>query len=638
MRAGRGRKMAAMNIARCLAGALVLAAGASGFAAAEPAAEPQARVIVRLKPGAAALREHVMTRQHGDAAVHQLAQRRADTLTRHMGRPLTSGRMLSTQTQVLMAQGVDSATLAAQLRRHPDVAYAVVDQRRRSLRVPNDPLYMTGPPSGLGPAVGQWYLRPPSAQVPAAINAEEAWDRVNVNAALVVAVLDTGILADHPDLAGRVLPGYDMISDVPAANDGNGRDANASDPGDWVTAAENSDRRGDFYQCGVANSDWHGTKTAGLIGAIADNGQGIAGAAAGVRILPVRVLGKCGGYDSDIAAGMLWAAGLDVPGLPRNATPARVLSLSLGGEGVCEAVYQDAMQAVTEAGVVVVVSAGNSTGRAVGSPANCPGAIAVAGLRHVGSKVGFSDLGPEVTISAPAGNCINIGAGEPCLFPIATTSNLGTRAPVAGGSTWTDSYNASVGTSYASPLVAATVALMLSARADLTPAQVVDALKRSARPFPTTGGDNGDGTVVPMCRAPDGTDQLQCYCRERLCGAGMLDALAAVQTVLTPEAPEELARQLMNFGERAYPQFFPQRPATQVSKPFVYRYHPATGVHIGVVVHGGTSYVMDGVYVLGGPFGPAPVYVGQVRDFITPSMPAAASARATAGAPAPGRR
>ena len=598
-----------------------------GTAAAQTPPELQARVIVSLKPGAQALRAHTMSRAHSADDVHALAQRRANSLAAHAGRALDSGRMLSQRAQVLTAKGIDSATLARRLALHPDVAYAVVDQRRHTQHVPNDPLFAAGPASGLGPAVGQWYLRAPSVSVPSAINAEAAWDRVNANPALVVAVLDTGILADHVDLAGRVLPGYDMVADLPTANDGNGRDANASDPGNWITASEDADRRGDFYQCGTSNSSWHGTKTAGLIGAIADNGQGIAGAAAGVRILPVRVIGKCGGFDSDIAAGMLWAAGLDVPGLPYNATPARVLNLSLGGEGPCEAFYLEAMQAVTEAGAVVVVSAGNGAGRAVGSPANCPGAIAVAGLRHAGSKVGFSDLGPEVTISAPAGNCVNIGAGTPCLYPIATTSNLGLRGPTAGGSSWTDSFNTSLGTSFASPLVAATVALMLSARSDLTPAQVIEALKRSARPFPTTGGDNGDGTVVPMCRAPDGTDQLQCYCRDGLCGAGMLDALAAVQTVLTPDAPEELARQLMNFGERAFPQYFPQRPSTQVSKPFVYRHYPATGVYLGVVVLSGTGYVMDGVYVLGGPFGNTPLYVGLVRDFIQPNMTTAAGAR-----------
>ncbi len=616
-----------MKNLRFLMLALVLAA-TLGTATAQAPPEPQARVIVSLKPGAAALRAHAMSRTHSADDVHALAQRRANSLAAHAGRALDSGRMLSQRAQVLTAKGIDSAALARRLAQHPDVAYAVVDRRRHTQYVPNDPLFAAGPASGLGPAVGQWYLRAPTVTVPSAINAEAAWDRVNANPTLVVAVLDTGTLADHVDLAGRVLPGYDMIVDTPTANDGNGRDANASDPGSWITAGESADRRGDFYQFVAANSSWHGTKTAGLIGAIADNGQGIAGAASGVRILPVRVIGKGGGFDSDIAAGMLWAVGLDVPGVPRNNTPARVLNLSLGGEGPCEAVYLEAMQAVTEAGAVVVVSAGNGAGRAVGSPANCPGAVAVAGLRHAGSKVGFSDLGPEVTISAPAGNCVLLGAGEPCLYPIATTSNLGLRGPLAGGSNWTDSFNTSVGTSFASPLVAATVALMLSAKSDLTPAQVIDALKRSARPFPITGGDNGDGTVVPMCRAPDTTDQLQCYCREGLCGAGMLDALAAVQTVLTPDAPEELARQLMNFGERAYPQFFPQRPPTQASKPFVYRYHPATGVYLGVVVTSGTGYVMDGVYVLGGPFGDTPLYVGLVRDFIVPSVPTVAGAAA----------
>jgi serine protease len=251
----------------------------------------------------------------------------------------------------------------------------------------------------------------------------------------------------------------------------------------------------------------------------------------------VRVLGKCGGYDSDIAAGMLWAAGIDQPGLAGSSNKARVLNLSLGGtSGVpCSQVYLEAMPAITAAGAVVVAAAGNSAGRAVGAPANCPGVIAVAGLRHAGSKVGFSDLGPEITIAAPGGNCVNTGVDEACLYPILTTSNSGRFGPNAGGSIYTDSFNISVGTSFATPIVTGTVALMLAARPQLTPAEVRQTLRSSARAFPTTGADNGpgDSTPVNVCQAPGAVDQLQCYCPNdgSLCGAGMLDASAAVAGV-----------------------------------------------------------------------------------------------------------
>jgi serine protease len=176
-----------------------------------------------------------------------------------------------------------------------------------------------------------------------------------------------------------------------------------------------------------------------------------------------------------------------------------------------------------------VAAAGNSAGHAVELPANCPGVIAVAGLRHAGSKVGFSDLGAAVAISAPAGNCINIGLNEPCLYPILSTSNSGAQQPNAGGSIWTDSYNATYGTSFAAPIVAGTAALMLSAQPQLQPQEVLTLLQSSARAFPTSGaGNDENGQPVQMCRAPDGSDQLQCYCSVGLCGAGMVDADAAV--------------------------------------------------------------------------------------------------------------
>ena len=161
------------------------------------------------------------------------------------------------------------------------------------------------------------------------------------------------------------------------------------------------------------DSSWHGTQTSGLIGALTNNGIGMASVARNVRILPVRALGKCGGFDSDIIAAMRWAAGLDVPGTPVNPTPARVLNLSLGGESACTSAYTDTVAEINAAGAVVVVSAGNSTGHAAGAPANCTGVIAVAGLRHAGSKVGFADLGPAISISAPAGNCVNTARERP---------------------------------------------------------------------------------------------------------------------------------------------------------------------------------------------------------------------------------
>jgi serine protease len=360
---------------------------------------------------------------------------------------------------------------------------------------------------------------------------------------------------EHPDLAGKLLPGYDMISDLDEANDGDTRDADATDPGDWVSQAEDADAMGPFFDCGAEPSSWHGTMTSSLVGAATNNGAGMAGVAWNVKILPVRAVGKCGGFTSDITAAMRWAAGLAVPGVPVNPNKARVINLSLGSSSGCSATYMNAVNAVTAApnNVVVVASAGNSSGHDVGQPANCPGVIGVAGLRHAGTKVGFSDLGPQITISAPAGNCVNTGANTPCLYPILAAADTGTTGPVA--STYTDSFNPTLGTSFSSPLVAGTVALMLSVDPALTPAQVKAALQNSARPFPS--GAAVDPTV-PVCQVPSTLDQLECRCTTFTCGAGMLDAAAAVAAVMPAAAVVEFYNSILdnffvtaNFGEAA---------------------------------------------------------------------------------------
>jgi serine protease len=515
---------------------LVLASLAWRASPVEASAVPadSARVIVKFKADSPLLREHALSANARHAE-------RAQTLGQRIGLALRSGAGLGERSQVVLASGIGSAALAATLARQSDVEYAVVDQRRHRATAPNDPYYLQGPAvvnGGGGPVAGQWYLRAPSGAVVSSIDVEPAWGITTGSPAIVVAVLDTGVRFEHPDFkrvsdGGNLLPGYDMIHDAAVANDGDGRDADASDPGDWVTQAD-VDRDPTNCTDSIGSSSWHGTQTIGLIGAITDNGIGIAGVGRNVRILPVRVLGKCGGFDSDIIAGMRWAAGLSVPGVPDNSNPARVLNLSLGSEGACTAAYADAVAAVNAVGALVVASAGNSAGHAVSTPANCSGVIAVSGLRHAGSKVGFSDIGPQISLSAPGGNCVNIGAGDACLYPIMTTSNAGAMAP--GASIYTDSFNASVGTSFSAPLVAGTAALMLSAQPALTPRQLKLLLQATARPFPTSGADNGSGDPTPVleCTAPQydsngqPVDQLQCYCSTGTCGAGMLDAGAAV--------------------------------------------------------------------------------------------------------------
>jgi len=499
-------------------------------------ASVRARVIVKLRADS-----ELLPKVGAPGAA--LRPMHAKALGQRLGIALDDGAPVAERTQVVFGNDQTSEALAQRLAGQADVEYAVPDRRRHILTAPNDPLYATG--GANGPAVGQWYLRAPDGVVASSINIEPAWSVTQGNPAIVVADIDTGVRYEHPDLlavaaGGKLLPGYDMVSEVDVANDGDGRDADASDPGDWVTAKE-AGHPGPFFNCDVVDSSWHGTQVSGIIGALTNNGIGMAGVGPNVQILPVRVLGKCGGFDSDIIAGMLWAAGLAVPGAPPNPTPARVLNLSLGGDEACPVTYQDAINQITGLGAVIVVSAGNDAGHAASTPANCAGVISVAGLRHAGTKVGFSNLGLDVAIGAPAGNCINITEGSPCLYPILTTSNAGTTDPTT--SIYTDSFNASLGTSFSAPLVSGVAALMLSVNASLTPQQVKTVLQTTSRPFPTTGGDNGDGTPVPVCTVPqfdasgNPIDQLQCYCTTYTCGAGMLDAGAALSALVSQGAP-----------------------------------------------------------------------------------------------------
>ena len=544
-----------------------IAAAATNPAATPVAGAANARLIVRFKAGSSSLRAKALSAKASASDVRSITQSRAQDLGRRMGLALVGGRALDERTQVVTASGQDARALVQSLSRDTEVEWVAIDHRRKHYAVPNDPRFLTWPDTGVsgGPSVGQWYLKAPDpvgyspvrpgGNIVSSINAVGAWDHTTGSASVVVAMLDTGVRYDHPDLTGKLLPGYDMISEAVIANDNNARDANAEDPGDWVSSADITNNPITFKDCAVEDSSWHGTQTAGLIGAASNNGIGMAGVSWGSKILPVRVLGKCGGYDSDIVAGMQWAAGIAVPGVPANPNPARVLNLSLGGSGSCDTnastnpsgagtarLYADAINAVNAQGAVVVVAAGNTTGHAVNLPANCAGVIGVVALRHIGTKVGFSDLGPEISIAAPGGNCVNTSAGSPCLYPMLSTTNTGLTGPAL--STYTDAYNAAYGTSFSAPLVAGTVALMLSQRPNLLTGEVIKVLKGTARAFPSPSTNTG----TPICTVPTATsvDQLECHCTTSTCGAGMLDAAAAVAAVAglqaritsTPAAPQ----------------------------------------------------------------------------------------------------
>ena len=492
------------------------------------AASETGRVIVKLHH-AGASRER---------AKLQTPQDRISALMMRTGLRLHATRSV---TELLHGVRVESAVVGEpiaatveRLRADPEVEYAEAEQWRYPHATPNDPLFSQSQPPL------QWYMQN-SATTPSAVDAVTAWDTTTGSTGLVIADLDTGVRFEHPDLqwagsGGRLLPGYTFISDTFIANDGDARDADASDPGDWVVQADLS--KPECTGGSTSNSSWHGTRVSGILGAISNNGVGIAGMTWSAWLLPVRVLGKCGGGDLDIIAGMLWAAGLPVSGVPANPYPARIENMSLGATGGCPQVYVDAISQLAAKGVLVVVSAGNEGGP-VDAPANCAGAVGVAGLRHAGTKVGFSSLGPEIALSAPAGNCVNTTAGSPCLYPITTTINEGSTTP--GTSGYTDQLNTpNLGTSFSAPIVSGIAGLMLSVNGNLSPAQLIARLKQGSVAFPQTST-----TTTTMCHAPTGPTDLQtleCICTNdgQTCGAGMANAPGALNAALRPIAAVKL--------------------------------------------------------------------------------------------------
>jgi serine protease len=473
-----------------------------------------------------------------DGASEAVASTRARSVGQRKGIPLERKSSITERLEVLQLERTldadELASVVQALSSDPQIEFVAPDLRRHIHRLPADPL-----------VADQWYLL---GQQPSATRTEQAWDETIGAVTTVVAVIDTGVRFEHPDLGrasegGKLLPGYDFVSLPRMANDGDGWDPDPSDPGDWVTSADL--RQPGFGNCEVSNSSWHGTRVAGMIGAATDNAGGIAGAGWNTLILPVRALGKCGGFDSDIIAAMRWAAGLPVNGVPLNPTPAKIVNLSLGSEGACTQLYQQTVNELAERGVLVVASVGNEGGP-VSAPANCVGAVGVAGLRHVGTKVGFSNLGTEVTLGAPGGNCVNTGFGQPCLFSLITTSNNGATSP--GNSIYTSSLNYNVGTSFSAPLVAGAAALMHSVNSRLGPAQLTTLLKETATPFPQSTAPG-----VPVCRVPSGPADVQaeeCACTTQTCGAGMLNTHAAVLAALRPFASME-APQTLNPGSSA---------------------------------------------------------------------------------------
>lgn len=375
----------------------------------------------------------------------------------------------------------EAGELVSALASDPNVEFAEPDVIMRPLEfvVPNDPLTYYQWNLAIGGGAG-------------GIGAVGAWN-VSRGEGINVAVIDTGI-TDHSDLNANILPGYDMISSAEVARDGNGRDPYPHDKGDASSAG----------QCAAAEpaqpSSWHGTHVAGIIAAIPNNNQGMAGVAPKAKVVPVRALGVCGGYTSDIVDSIIWAAGGKVPNVPTNANPARVINLSLGGKATCSVVYQNAVDYARNRGAAVVVAAGNESADASKfSPANCKNVITVGASDNKQSKAYYSNYGTSVDIVAPGGDM----TVEP-YQGIISTYNAGSNAPS------TEGYAFMEGTSMAAPHVAATLAMMFSAFPILTPDDVEAKIKATAQSLYSCAGG---------------------------CGAGLLNAEQALRDVAADAAP-----------------------------------------------------------------------------------------------------
>lgn len=464
-----------------------------------PARQASTQLIVKYKPGSAPARD----RSRVQASLMAAASRGLGASSARSMSTLRSLRRSATGADIISAGRVlrseQTQALLEQLRKDPDVLYAQLDTRKYALDLmPNDPQL----------PIYQWDL----LNTVGGIYGPKAWGD-STGEGVVVAVIDTGS-TPHVDLKDNLIPGYDFVSsygqspdDPDVAGDGDGRDPDATDPGDWIDET--------MQWCGDPSpSSWHGTHVAGTVAAMTNNGRGVAGTAWGAKVQPVRALGHCGGLTSDIADAIVWAAGGHVEGIPDNPTPADVINMSLGGSGSCadDSATQEAIDLAVKRGTTVVVAAGNQAANAaLYSPASCRNVITVGATGIDGAMASYSNYGPLVDVAAPGGDTSS--SGDISQGAIWSTGNDGDTVAEK------DILVGMMGTSMASPHVAGIVALMQSAavgagRGALTPDQVRQLLVQSVRPFP----------LQPPADRP--------------IGAGLVDAGRAVQLALGNPLPE----------------------------------------------------------------------------------------------------
>lgn len=401
--------------------------------------------------------------------------------------PLGGSRVALRFDRPLTASSVRSHSAA--LDALPGMSHPSPDLVATSDSVPNDPYFPK--------QTNLWSSAPPATNY--SVDAPTIWDATLGSKSVVVAVVDGGIVA-HPDLANQTVPGYDLIADYRNANDGDGRDPNAADPGNGSNGT----------YCSAHPSSWHGSHVAGIIGAIGNNGIGISGIAPGVTLQPVRVVGQCGASISDIIAGIRWASGGSVPGVPTNNTPADVINVSLSStvsDNTCPQAYQDVVNEARSRGAVVVVSAGNQgTSFLTRTPANCAGVLSVGATDVDGSPTSYTNAGTTIGMMAQGGEA---GEGQ----GIWSTVDAGTAGPVQS------TYGQKAGTSMAAPSVSAVAGLVFSL-GNFTNDQVVQVLKEAAVTPPELDG-------YYTCISHDGSGRS-------VCGAGILSVTAIPAPVGRP--------------------------------------------------------------------------------------------------------
>jgi len=481
------------------------------------------RFVIEYRDGAAQKRNRSAAVADVNRALSRAGLSKARPASASHLRKLATGQDLVKLSRAL--DRVEADALLRQIAANPNVAAVYPDRLRQITQaravgepgvlpayVPNDPYFTSDQWHMLAPDGTATYDGGPNrggANVPA------AWDLAD-GSGITIAILDTGITA-HPDINTTFADaGYDFISDAfVSGRPTDDRVPGGWDLGDWTIGYPGAS------SCTQRNSSWHGTHVAGTAGAeLTDNGVGMAGIAYAANIVPVRVLGHCGGYDTDIADAIVWAAGGTVEGVPANENPAHVINLSLGGSGACPASYSSAIAQANALGAVVVVAAGNSNANAANfTPANCPGVITVAANGVTSRRAYYSNYGETIEISAPGGGVYaNDGSGGTQIYDgfvwQARNPSTTTPTPIEDINPAT-AYGGSAGTSMASPHVAGIVALMQGARLDaemplLTPEEVLDILQDTVTPF----------TVAPSASQP--------------IGPGIVNAAAAVAKAIEP--------------------------------------------------------------------------------------------------------